>query len=119
MKELETLQNSVFVGHVHVTHTGSEWRGEHCIHCYIYPILENRSLTDSIAFVHEDSTALESEKDAVVVGRSLDQKDGGLHEDVVMGDGHYKGSDSKRSKLELFALFLDAKNVPEDDCSLN
>lgn len=73
MGEVKSSPISVFVGHRHLQHAASAWRGEHCIWYHSYLIPKSRDLPDAVASVYENGTALGVKKAAVFLERDLDQ----------------------------------------------
>lgn len=115
MEEVENPQTSGFVRHDYVLHAGSGWRGEHCIQCHSYLILESHILLDARAFAYRDCIALGSGKAAVSLQRVLDQQWNDSNVDAVMREESNKRPYSPKSNAELSVFMLETGNVPEDD----
>lgn len=91
MEEVEIPPTSVFVGHGHMHHSTSEWRGGHSIRYQSYLAPENNDPQYAVAFDYGKSIALEEKKTAVSFQGDLDWQEEDLDGDAVMGDGFGRG----------------------------
>lgn len=97
----------------YVQHAVCEGRGKHSIryHSPLFP--ESHNLPDVIASSYELSIGFGLEKAAGFSEEGLDQQEGVLDGDVVMGGRSNKSSDSEDSESELPAFVLEPRSVRE------
>lgn len=111
MKEVETPQSSVFMGHGYVQHRGSECRGSHCIRYHTYLIPENYDLPDSIAFEYGDSTHVGSRENAL----SVEKVDGSGEAEVdVLNSEKESFEENDKMNPELSDLNLEQGSILEE-----